>query len=347
MIGRARRGAEREHLLLEEGQHAVVRQDRRRRLEQKRLVGRAAAFGDEQELVGVLALGIDLDLRRHVVLGVLLLEHGDGRELRIAQVLFQVGVARAFGQRALVRTVGEHQAALLAHDDGGAGVLAHRQHAAGGDVGVLQEVVGDELVVGARLRVVEDVAQLLEVRRAQQVIDVGEGGLGQRAQGLAGYHQHVLAHHLLDRDAADIELAIGGLVGAERKQRRVVVRGDGGGCDGGVHGGKLKAGRLIGAVLRNFSVEGNPAKSHLAQITDFATFRLQESSKAKLSAITRTPSASVSIVCLSLRPREDDRDRLVTQSTGETFAVRRAHCAALVTRDALRLLCLKPLPLGR
>ena len=67
VIRRARRGAERQHLLLEERHHAVVRQDRRRRLEQERLVGRAAALGDEQELVAVLALGIDLDLRRHVV----------------------------------------------------------------------------------------------------------------------------------------------------------------------------------------------------------------------------------------------------------------------------------------
>ena len=38
MVRRARRGAEREHLLLQERRHAVVRQDRGRRLEQKRLV---------------------------------------------------------------------------------------------------------------------------------------------------------------------------------------------------------------------------------------------------------------------------------------------------------------------
>ena len=33
----------------------------------KVLLARAAALGDEQELVGVLALGVDLDLRRQVV----------------------------------------------------------------------------------------------------------------------------------------------------------------------------------------------------------------------------------------------------------------------------------------
>ena len=100
MIGRAGGGAERHHLLLEEGEHALVRQDRGRRLEQEGLVGRAAALGDEQKFVSVLTLGIDLDLRRHVVAGVLLLEHADGRELRIAQVLFQIRVARALRERA-------------------------------------------------------------------------------------------------------------------------------------------------------------------------------------------------------------------------------------------------------
>ncbi len=127
-------------------------------------------------------------------------------------------------------------AALLAHDDGGAGVLAHRQHAAGGDVGVLQEIIGDELVVIGCFRVVEDLAQLLQVRRAQQMIDVGERGLAERAQRLVADHQHVLAHHLLDLHAADIELAIGRLVGAERKQRRVMVGGRGSGVRGAFMG---------------------------------------------------------------------------------------------------------------
>src|SRR5262249_15775657 len=43
VIGRAGGGAEREHLFLEERQQSIVGEDRRRRLEQERLVGRAAA----------------------------------------------------------------------------------------------------------------------------------------------------------------------------------------------------------------------------------------------------------------------------------------------------------------
>ena len=62
--------------------------------------------------------------------------------------------------------------AALAHHDRRAGVLAHRQDAAGRDAGVLQQVAGDELVVRAGLRVVQDRPQLPQVRGPQQVRDV-------------------------------------------------------------------------------------------------------------------------------------------------------------------------------
>ena len=74
MIGRAGRRTEREHLLLQERQQAISGQHRGRGLEQEALVGAAAALGHEHELVGVIAFGIDLALRRHVVGGVLLLD---------------------------------------------------------------------------------------------------------------------------------------------------------------------------------------------------------------------------------------------------------------------------------
>ena len=54
----------------------------------------------------------------------------------------------------------------------------------GGDVGVLQEIEGDELVVFRRLRIVEDLAQLGKVTGAQIVVDIGEGLLRQQAHAL-------------------------------------------------------------------------------------------------------------------------------------------------------------------
>ena len=132
-------------------------------------------------MIRIAALGIKLDLRRHVRAGVLLLEHGDRRQLRIAQIAPEIRIARPLGQRRLVVAVGPDQPALLAHDDRGAGILTHRQHATGGDIGVLEEVVGDEFVVIGGLGVFDDVLEAGEVSWAQQVIDVGERGLGERA----------------------------------------------------------------------------------------------------------------------------------------------------------------------
>ena len=156
VIGRAGGCAQRQDLLLQEGDDPVVGQDRRRRLEQKGLVGRAAALGHEQKLVGVLALGGDVDLRRQVVAGVRLLESRKRRELAVAQVLLGVGLAEPSASAASSDPSVHTFPALLGDDNGGAGVLAHWQDAAGGDAGVLQKVVGDELVVAGRLGVVED-----------------------------------------------------------------------------------------------------------------------------------------------------------------------------------------------
>jgi hypothetical protein len=199
-------------------QQPVAGEDRGRRLEQEGLVGRAAALGDEQELVGLVPLRIDLDLRRQVRARVDLLEHRQRRELRIAEVLLEVGVPHALGDGGLVLAVGEDEAALLAHHDRRPGVLAHGQHAARGDVGVLQKVVGHELVVRGRLGVVEDGGELLQVARAQQVVDVDEGLLGELPDRAA-----LDGHHLAGADALDAhpvagQLAIRRRVGPEREQ---------------------------------------------------------------------------------------------------------------------------------
>ncbi len=239
VIRRARRGAEREHLLFQERQQAILGQNGWSRLEQKTLVGGAAALGHEHELVGVISLGVDLALRRHVVGGVLFLIHRQGRHLRVAQVTAQVSVARAFRERGLIVAVGDDVAALLAHDDRGAGILAHRQHAAGCDVGVLQEIERNELVVVAGFLVFQDRAQLLQMPGPQVMIDIAEGSFRERPQRLARHNEHVLAEHLLDPHALGRDLLVGGGVRSQRKQRRMLVGRNGllvGKGSRGVHG---------------------------------------------------------------------------------------------------------------
>ena len=221
----------RAQLLVEEPAHRLGVEDGLGLLEQVGLVGRAAALGQEQELVAVLVagrgVGVELDLRGEVVAGVALLPHRDRRHLRVAQVERCVRVVDALAQRDLVVARREHLLAALAHDDGGARVLAHGQHASRRDVGVLEQVEGDEAVVGARLGIVEDVAQLLEVPGSQQVLDVADRGRGEQPQRRRldlqeGSSTCLDGGHTLGR-----EQPVGRLVGAEGEQVGVGELGHG------------------------------------------------------------------------------------------------------------------------
>ena len=235
VVRRARGGAERADLLVEELQHPLGVQDRLGLLEQEGLVGRAAALGHEEELVlrrgSVLdpvetaRRGVQLDLRRQVRAGVLLLPHRQRGELGVAQVELGVGVVDALADPLGVVGAGEHALGLLAHHDRGAGVLAHRQHAAGGDVDVLQQVEGDEPVVARGLGVVDDPAQLGEVGGAQVVRDVVHRLGGQRADRLG---LHLEEGPTVDLDGADAlgrDQPVGGVVGPGRQQVGVAELG--------------------------------------------------------------------------------------------------------------------------
>src|SRR5690606_11746946 len=74
VIGRAGCGAERLDLGIEQLEQLVAAQRRRRLLEQEGFVGGAAALGNEQEVIFVAGGGVEVDLRRQVRAGVLLLE---------------------------------------------------------------------------------------------------------------------------------------------------------------------------------------------------------------------------------------------------------------------------------
>jgi hypothetical protein len=208
-------GAEGLDLLEDPVREGLGVQEGLRLLVQVALVGRPAALGHEQELVGVPVDGGDLDLGRQVVAGVLLFVHVERRHLRVAQVARQVRVEHAPCDRLLVASAGEDELALLALHDRRTGVLAHRQHAAGGDVGVLQEVEGDEAVVVAGLRVVEDVAQLLEVAGAQQVGDVAHRLAGDAGERGRLDPQEPALGRVEGRDALGGHEAEGGLVVTE------------------------------------------------------------------------------------------------------------------------------------
>ena len=103
---------------------------------------------------------------------------------------------------------GEDPLPLLAHDDGGAGVLAARQDEAGRRHGVLQEARGDESVVAARFVVFEDV-----VVRDAQAETIVEADIDLNAAGGAV--------DIIDGEVgeANQRIAVGRQMGSERKYR--------------------------------------------------------------------------------------------------------------------------------
>ncbi len=225
-------------------EHPLRVQHGLRLLVEEGLVGRAAALGHEQELVlrPVTRHRVDLDLRGQVGAGVLLLPRRQRGELGVAQVEPGVGVVHALADRLGVVDAGEHALGLLAHHDRGAGVLAHREHPAGGDVDVLQQVEGDEPVVPAGLRVVDDAAQLGQVGGPEVVRDV--------VHGLGGELPDRLGRHLEERPAARLEgrhplrrhQPVRRAVRADRQEVGVAELG----ALGGGRGGVTHARRLVG-----------------------------------------------------------------------------------------------------
>ena len=187
-------------------------QKRRRSLIQECLVGRAAALGDKQELVGVLAFLIDVDLGGKVVAGVLFLEHRDRGELRIAQVTLLVGIHHAACERFIIATPGPYAATFFRHDDGSAGILAHGQNTACRNIGVLQEIEGNEAVVFGGFGVFQNGTQLGQVSWPQQMVDVTKGRFGQHPECCRVHGQDFLALKGLDARKIAIQLAPGGFI---------------------------------------------------------------------------------------------------------------------------------------
>ena len=222
VIRRAGGGAQRLHLLEDERQQRRLVEQRLGLLVEVRLVGAATALGDEEERVRVAVDRGDLDLGRQVGAGVALLVHRQRGHLAVAQVGGHVGALHTLGDRRLVAAAGEHELTLLRLDDRRARVLAHRQHAARRDGGVLQQVEGDEAVVVARLRVVEDLAQLGQVIGPEEVGDVAHRRRGERGDRLGLDLQEPTGRRVERGDAVRRDQAVRRGVRRQREHLRVL-----------------------------------------------------------------------------------------------------------------------------
>ena len=193
MVGRTGGRAERLHFFHQEFLQGARIQEGLGLLVEIGLVGRAAALGQEEELVLIARGGVDVDLRRQVGLGVDLLVHVQRRVLGVAQVLLGIGGVDAGRKHLGVVTAGPHVLALLGDHAGRAGVLADRQHVVRGHLGVAQHGKGHFLVVARGFGVGKDLGHLLVVGRAQAEGDLAHGLVGQHLQPLRIDLEHFLA----------------------------------------------------------------------------------------------------------------------------------------------------------
>ena len=85
---------------------------------------------------------------------------------------------------------------FLAHDDGGAGVLAHGKDSLGGNLGIAEEVEGHEAIICGSLGIFQDSPQLLQMPGSQKVRDVVKGFSRKHFQGGGINLQYLLAFEL-------------------------------------------------------------------------------------------------------------------------------------------------------
>ncbi|MNS78425.1 hypothetical protein D3C72_1120410 [compost metagenome] len=184
VIRRTGSRAERAHLLDQIVFQLARREQRFGFLIQIGFVGRTATFGDAQEFVLVAVDAVEVNLRWQVGARIHLFVHIQRRILRIAQVIFDVGVIHAMRQRGFVAAAGPDALAFFAGDDRRAGVLTGRQNAFRSDIGVTQELQRDVFVVFAGLRIAQDIGNLLLMRRTQHKGGIVEGVLREQGQRL-------------------------------------------------------------------------------------------------------------------------------------------------------------------
>ena len=125
----------------------------------------------------------------------------------------------------LVAPAGPDALALLADDRGGAGVLAHREDEAGGDLGVAQQREGDAAVVLRGLGVVEDGGELGEVRRPVEERHVAERLARDQGEGLGSDLQDLLALEPGHGHEVGGDLAVGRLLLRDREGLQVAELG--------------------------------------------------------------------------------------------------------------------------
>ena len=120
--------------------------------------------------------------------------------MRVAQVVFGVGVVDAVRQRRFIAAAGPDALAFFPDDDCRTGILTGWQNAFRRDIGVTQELQGNVFIVLAGFRVAQNIGHLLLMRRTEHKRGVVECVLRQQRQRLRIHLEDLLSFKLGDGD---------------------------------------------------------------------------------------------------------------------------------------------------
>ena len=168
MVGRAGRRSQILDMGLDELRQGLFVEQGLRLLVEEGFVCRAAAFGNEEELIlhaGMSA--IDVDLRRKVRSRILLLDHRERHDLRVAEIAVPVGFIDAARDVLGIIDTRIDVLPLVADTDGRTRILAGRQFALGSHALVEQHRIGHETVVVRGFGILQDMTQFFQMRRTQ------------------------------------------------------------------------------------------------------------------------------------------------------------------------------------
>ena len=215
VIRRAGAGAEVLEFVGDELFEALRIEQRLGFLVEKHFVGGAATFGDEEKFVLRTLGGVEVDLGGEIGAGVDLFPKVERSDLGVAEVFLGVAVVDAATEPFGIIGSGPDLLAFFSEDGGRAGVLAHRENTARGDLGVFEEGEGDVAVVGAGGGVVLDGGDLLDVFRAEEKRRVVKGVLGEVGESLGRDFEDFPAFKGRGAHTFFGEEAVNGVVGTE------------------------------------------------------------------------------------------------------------------------------------
>ena len=180
MVRRTSGCTQRLHLLYEErNQGSLVLDGSLRHRIEIGLVGRATTLCHHHELILSTLGSLDVDLGRKVTTGVHLVVHIQRCILRVTEIVLREGVEHTQAQGLFILETSPHLLSLLTMNDSGTRILAERQDALAGHLGITEELQSHILVVLRCLGISEDLGNLFVMLAAQHELHIVEGLLGQ------------------------------------------------------------------------------------------------------------------------------------------------------------------------